>query len=116
MKKLNIKKAPREILVKKLEKIIHLQNGAEKYLDLGLHFDNLVGYDIREELNRRNRAAIFKEACWCIENDGWNQFYAAACYADSVLDNCNYFSDADHWEIGEFETKKGLGAVVVWFD
>lgn len=72
-------------------------------------------YDIENELNRRNRAAIFKSACVCLRNCGRNQFEAAATFADAVIDDDpSYFPTVDHFEIGSYYTKT-KNPVTVYF-
>lgn len=112
MKKFNIKKATSEQLRTKLNKINHLENGDMKYYEIAQNFSGLA-YEIDKELNRRNRAAIYRVACRVLKNRHFeNQFAAAACYADAVLNGSDYFSTDDHHEIGSFYTKSGNPVIV----
>lgn len=113
MIKLNIKKASSELLRAKLNKINHLENGDMKYYEIAKNFWGLAR-EVHNELDRRNRAAIYRVACREIDNKGENQFTAAARYADSVLNGSDYFSTDDSYEIGSFYTKSG-GPVIVYF-
>lgn len=94
-----------EQLRDKLAKIVRVQERTDA-------FDNLM-YDIDVELNRRNRAAIYKVACRVLKNRHFsNQFAAAAHYADAVVNGSDYFSSDDHHEIGSFYTKSGNPVIV----
>ena len=106
MKNFNIKKATSDQLRKKISKIIRVQDRTNA-------FDNFL-YDIDVELNRRNRAAIYREACRVLKNRGRNQFAAAAIYADAVMNGSDYFSSDDHHEIGSFYTKSGNPVIVLF--
>lgn len=95
-------------LRRKYAKILRVQNRTDV-------FNNLM-YDISKELDRRNRAAIFKVSCRVLKNRyGINQFTAAAHYADTVLNGSDYFSDDEQHEIRGFYTKSG-NPVVVFFE
>lgn len=112
MKKFNVKKATSDQLRAKLNKINHLENGDIKYYKIAQNFRGLA-YEIGKELNRRNRAAIYRVACRVLKNRHFeNQFAAAACYADAVLNGSDYFSTDDHHEIGSFYTKSGNPVIV----
>lgn len=64
--------------------------------------------DLRDEINRRNRALIFKETCRCLKLRNWgNQFTYAAHFADSCLDDADYFESNRTYEIGGYYTKSG---------
>lgn len=74
-----------------------------------------VQREIEIELNRRNRAAIYRVGCWALKNRHFpNQFAAAAHYADAVINGTDYFSTDDHHEIDSIYTKSG-NPVIVWF-
>lgn len=112
MKKFNIKKATSSALRSKLEKINRLENGDDKYFEIAEKFSGLA-YDINKELNRRNRAAIFRAACQVLKNRySENQFSAAANYADAVINGCEYFSNDSHHEISRYDTKDGTPFIV----
>lgn len=101
----NLSKMSSEQLRDKLAKIVRVQERTDA-------FDNLM-YDIDAELNRRNRAAIYKVACRVLKNRHFeNQFAAAAHYADAVINGSDYFSSDDHHEIGSFYTKSGNPVIV----
>lgn len=101
----NLSKMSSEQLRDKLAKIVRVQERTDA-------FDNLM-YDIDVELNRRNRAAIYKVACRVLKNRHFsNQFAAAAHYADAVVNGSDYFSSDDHHEIGSFYTKSGNPVIV----
>ncbi len=70
-------------------------------------------WELGRKIDEQNWKLIYKEACRVIDNDGMNQFDMARRYADVVLNDSNYFTNDSHWEISQFHTKKGLGAVVV---
>lgn len=72
--------------------------------------------EIREILIPRYRAAIYKAACEVLDNRGYNQFAAAAKFADGAIDGSEIFPDSTDYEIGSYYTKKGRGAYVVYFD
>lgn len=115
MKKFDIKKATSTELRSKINKINHLENGDMKYFEIAEKFNGLA-YNINQELNRRNRAAIYKAACRVLKNRHFpNQFAAAAHYADAVVNGSDYFSTDETHEIGSFYTKSG-NPVVVYFD
>lgn len=112
MKKFNVKKATSDQLRTKLNKINHLENGDVKYYEIAQNFSGLA-YEIGKELNRRNRAAIYRVACRVLKKRHFeNQFAAAACYADAVLNGSDYFSTDDYHEIGSFYTKSGNPVIV----
>lgn len=68
---------------------------------------------LKDEINRRNRAKIFKVACRCLKNKvRKNQFLSAQVYADAVLDDPNYFETDSDWEIGSYYTKHGNPVLV----
>lgn len=114
MKKFDIKKATSTELRAKLSKINHLENGDMKYFEIAEKFNGLAN-DINQELNRRNRAAIYKVACRVLKNRySENQFTAAARYADAVINGSDYFSSDDHYEIDGFDTKSGNPVVVIF--
>lgn len=74
----NFKGISSTALRKKLEKCITVQDRTGKFQD----FEE----EVRQELYKRYRTAIFKAACKCIKLNGYtNQFYAASRYADAVL-------------------------------
>ena len=98
----------------KLKKISDMAEKGGRWFEKSEEFNNYAD-EVRTILNRRNRAAIFKEACRCLRNDGENQFAAAARYADAVLDGSDYFSDDTTHEIGSFYTKS-RHPVIVFFD
>lgn len=101
----NLNKMSSEQLRDKLAKIVRVQERTDA-------FDNLM-YDIDAELNRRNRAALYKVACRVLKNRHFsNQFAAAAHYADAVINGSDYFSSDDHHEIGSFYTKSGNPVIV----
>lgn len=101
----NLSKMSSEQLRDKLAKIVRVQERTDA-------FDNLM-YDIDAELNRRNRAAIYKVACRVLKNRHFsNQFAAAAHYADAVVNGSDYFSSDDQHEIGSFYTKSGNPVIV----
>ena len=115
MKKFDIKKATSTELRSKLNKINHLENGDMKYFEIAEKFNGLA-HDIEQELNRRNRAAIYKVACRILKNRHFsNQFAAAAYYADAVINGSGYFSTDETHEIVSFYTKSG-NPVVVYFE
>ena len=104
----NLNKMSSEQLRSKLSKCIKVQDRTGKFYDLQ--------DKISAELNKRNRAAIYKEACRVLKNRNFpNQFAAAAYYADAVISGSDYFDTDDHHEIGSFYTKSG-NPVVVYFD
>lgn len=112
MKKFNIKKATSAELRFKLNKINHLENGNIKYFEIAQKFNNLA-YDISAELDRRNRAAIYKAACRVLKNRySENQFVTAARYADAVINGSDYFSSDENHEIGGFYTKSGHPEII----
>lgn len=68
---------------------------------------------LKDEINRRNRAKIFKVACQVLRNKNFsNQFSAASYYADAVLNDCNYFETDTSHEIRSFYTKHGNPVLV----
>lgn len=107
MKNANFKKFSSDQLRDKLTKCYKVQDRTGKFQDLQ--------WNIEQELCKRARAAIFREACRCLKNRySSNQFAAAAQYADAVLNGSDFFAvDVTH-EIGCFYTKSG-NPVVVYF-
>lgn len=97
-----------EQLRDKLLKCIKVQDRTNKFEKLQIA--------LYRELDKRNRAAIFKVACKVLNNKSGNQFEAAARYADNIIGSFDYFSSDISHEIGSYYTKPGLGAVVVYFD
>lgn len=97
------KNLTREELLLEYDKLVEKENFGDRYSE------------IASELNRRNRATIYKTACKVLKNRGINQFKAAHKYANSVLNGNEYFCTDDHHEIDGFYTKSG-NPVVVWFD
>ena len=68
---------------------------------------------LEKEINQRNRRRIFKECCSVLKlRHIDNQFKAAAIYADAALDDCDYFSTNQTYEIGSFYTKNGCPVLV----
>lgn len=106
-----MKKYSRQKLIEELNRIFSYR---EKTEDWSAY--SILERELRDELDRRNRAAIFKKYCKYGKNFMGNQFWSAAVYADKVLNDQNYFSDSDHWEIRSFDSKNGWGAVVVDFE
>lgn len=105
MKKFNIKKATSETLRSKLFKCIKVQERTANFYDLK--------DAISAELNRRNRAAIYKMACQVLKNRTFpNQFAAAAHYADDVINSSDYFDTEDNHEIKGLHTKSGHPEIV----
>ncbi len=112
MKKFNIKKATSEQLRSKLRKIIHLGNGDMKYFEIAEKLNDFAN-KIHRELDRRNRAAIYKKACQVLKNRTFpNQFAAAAHYADTVINSSDYFDTEDNHEINGLYTKSGHPEIV----
>lgn len=75
-------------------------------------FESLYN-DLSQEINRRNRAKIYKECCKSLKLKTFNnQFTAAATFADAVLDDPNYFPKNQSYEIGSFYTKNGCPILV----
>lgn len=97
-----------------LRLVLIVAAGHENYkLPCGLTVDELHNRAWRA-VDKFNRAQIYKTACRVINNRwGWNQFAAAANFADKALDDDSYFTDNNHYEIGSFYTKDGYGAVEV---
>lgn len=108
MSKCSFSKFSTEQLRDKLEKCYKVQERTGKFYEL----ETALEY----EINKRNRAEIFKVACRVLENRHFtNQFAAAAHYADAVIGGSDYFSTDSSHEIGSYYTKKGMGAVIVEF-
>lgn len=106
-----MKNKSRNYLIKKLNQI---RLYIERYEDWSKYYN--LEREIRHELDRRNRAAIFKKYCEYGKNFMGNQFLSAAVYADRVIEDLNYFSDTDHWEIDSQYIKNNWGAVLVDFE
>lgn len=105
---MNLKKMTRTELRSKYLKCVKVQERTFAFYDL----QNKIG----KELNKRNRATIFKVACSVLKNRHFsNQFRAAQVYADAVLEDSNYFETDENHEIGGYYTKSGC-PVTVWFD
>lgn len=68
-------------------------------------------YDLMIEINKRQRALIYKACCKVLKNDGLNQFYSAKIFTDSVM-NKEIFASDDSFEIGSFYTKNKIPYVV----
>lgn len=69
--------------------------------------------DLQREINIRNRGKIYKECCRVLKlRNCSNQFTAAARFADAALDDCDYFSENQTYEIGSFYTKNGCPVLV----
>ena len=73
------------------------------------------------EINRRNRAKIFKVACQVLKNRNFsNQFAAAAHYADAIMNDCNYFTMNESHEINSYYTRSRnpvlVDLVMYWAD
>ena len=68
--------------------------------------------DLAREIDTRNRARIYREACYSLKNRGRNQFAAASKYADAVIGSCDYFTDNQSHEIGSYYTKSGRPIIV----
>lgn len=108
----NLKKMSSDEIRVKLYKLNHLENGDVKFYEIAQKFNNWAN-EAHRELDRRNRATIFKVACWTLKNRHFqNQFAAAAHYADSVINSSDYFSTDTHHEISSFYTKSGSPVIV----
>lgn len=112
----DIRKLTSEQLRAKINKFVHLQNGDGKYYEIA---ENNFAWYIRQveiELDRRNRAAIYRAACRVLKNRySANQFTSAAHYADAVVNGDGYFSTDNQHEIGGYYTKSG-NPYIVYFD
>lgn len=66
------------------------------------------------EINRRNRARLFKDACRFLKlrYAGGEQFMWAACYADAVIGDDNYNEMRIDWEMKPHETKQGFPILI----
>ena len=96
-----------EQLREKFAKCVKVQEKTCEFLDLQ--------QKIAKELDRRNRAILFRACVQFLKNRNFsNQFRAAAVFADAVLDDPNYFCDSASYEIGRHYTKSG-NPVVVYF-
>jgi hypothetical protein len=71
-------------------------------------------YDLMVEINKRQRALIYKVCCKVLKNDGLNQFYSAKVFTDSVM-NKEIFASDDSFEISRFYTKN-KAPFVVYFE
>lgn len=71
-------------------------------------------YDLMIEINKRQRALIYKACCKVLKNVGLNQFYSAKVFSDSAMDKEIFASD-DHYEIDKSFTKS-KNPVVVYFE
>ena len=71
-------------------------------------------YDLMIEIQKRQRALIYKACCKVLKNNFSNQFYSAKVFADVVMDKEIFASD-DFFEIGSFYTKNKK-PFVVYFD
>lgn len=104
----NIKKADSDTLRKKYAKAIIASERRPIFYNLAMNIAN--------ELNRRNRAILYREACRVLKLRKFNnQFQAAAYFADACLDDPNYFCDMAYYEISGFYTKNG-NPVCVFFN
>lgn len=100
----NIQKATFAQLRKKYLKVVNVNNDL-RHLD---QFSKLQ-HDIHNELEHRQRAAIFN---YCTHSgclklpDGWtNYFQFCAHFADSCMDDTSRFADDESYEIGSFYCK-----------
>lgn len=76
------------------------------------HFQKIYD-DLKAEINRRNRAAIYKKCCFFLKNNNENQFSAAARYADAVINkDINYWPGDSFYEISQFDSKTKTPIIV----
>ena len=68
--------------------------------------------NLAREIDARNRARIYREACYSLKNRGRNQFAAASKYADAVIGGSDYFTDSQSHEIGSYYSKTGCPVLV----
>ena len=69
--------------------------------------------DLDQEINRRNRSKIYKECCKVLKlRNHTNQFTAAAMFADAAINDPDYFSENQTYEIGSYYTKRGCPVLV----
>ena len=111
-KMFNIQKASFAQLRKKYQKTVKVNNDL-RHLD---QFSALQ-YDIANELDKRQRSAIFKYCTQsgCLRNPyKLNYFYLCSEFSNKCLDDVNRFCDDDHYEIGGFYCKNNHPHVV-WF-
>ena len=75
-------------------------------------FDSLY-CDLQREIDVRNRSKIYKECCRVLKlRNCSNQFTAAARFADASINDSDYFSENQTYEIGSFYTKNGCPVLV----
>ena len=69
-------------------------------------------WNLRCEIDVRNRARIYRECCYSLRNRGRNQFASAKQYADAVINGSDYFTDSQSHEIGSYYSKTGCPIIV----
>lgn len=84
------------------------------YLQAVENDDDVKIEEISRELDKRNRAKIFRAAVNNCKNHGRNQFEFAASFADACISDRGYFCTNESYEIDGFYTKSG-NPVVVYF-
>ncbi len=102
---MNLKKLSSEYLREKLKKAEKVADKTDKFY--------LFERRARQELTRRARAKIFVAASSVLRlRSTNNQFYAAAYYADAVVNGCDFFATDEQHEIGARDTKNGVSYIV----
>jgi hypothetical protein len=110
VKNRNLKKIPDVELAttfKRLERVClyHEKIFWDKFEDLQ--------WELKKEIDRRNRALIYKEAVKHLRLGKYeNQFSRASRYVDAIMDGSDYFTESESWEIGSFYTKSGNPVLV----
>lgn len=102
---MNLKKLSSEYLREKLKKAEKVAEKTDKFY--------LFERRARQELTRRARAKIFVAASSVLRLRSINnQFYAAAYYADAVINGCDFFATDEQHEINARDTKNGVPYIV----
>ena len=68
---------------------------------------------LRNEIHRRNRAYVYKQAVKCLKvNKYENRFQKASNYVDEFISSCDYFTTDETHEIKSSRTKWGHPVLV----
>lgn len=92
-------------LRKKYLKCVKVEERTSKFLNFQ--------YALDREIEKRQRALIYKACVKVVKNYGQNQFFMAKMHTDSAMKEV--WASDDHYEIGSHYTKNKI-PVVVYFD
>lgn len=92
-------------LRKKYIKCVKVEERTSKFLNFQ--------YALDREIEKRQRALIYKACVKVVKNYGQNQFFMAKLHTNSAMKKV--WASDDHYEIGSHYTKNKI-PVVVYFD